>query len=345
MKTENVDITHIHRTILSYLSKPTQPANVPLLVFPPSLWLQRMLQAPPSVDISYDFYILDTWEIVHRYKTDLSIPMHINFVKMPVTTDLPLSDLVFSYFDSLNRLGLPSFCSERPLYQTSNKCAKCNTLFVADPRTDNRMICPRCGVEIECSSHKINHNDSNRVNIQPKYVYIKRTHFLNCINQFQGKQKCDIQPALLDMIRDECRKYRLIDETQSTQQLQYQRVQKKHISMFLKEFDLSKQHYENINLIYHKITGVPLNDISHLTDKLLADFARFNERYAQIIPTNNRKNFNYPFLLYQLLLRHGYTCDPSEFNFLKTTERRSYHDELYQRIFSDLGWSYQSFFD
>jgi hypothetical protein len=124
----------------------------------------------------------------------------------------------------------------------------------------------------------------------------------------------------------------------------YRNVTKEHIFLFVKELKMSK-NYGDINLIHHLITGSPLHDISHLTEKLLNDFEQFVQMHHRQFPNDaERKNFNYQHLLYQLLRRHKYACNPAEFNFLKTIERKYFHDEICRVVFENLGWNYSSLF-
>ena len=186
----------------------------------------------------------------------------------------------------------------------------------------------------------MNHGDSKRINISQKNLYDKRNHFLDCINQFQGTQKYTLSEELIQQIEERLEKYNLVDYNKKTRAQKFARVGKQHVQLILKELGISKEHYENMNLIYHTLTGKPLHDISALKENLLMDFDLFNEHYNRKFPDIEKKTFNYQHLLYQFLCRHKYKCKPSDFNFLKTTERKSYHDDTYRVIFQEIGWNY-----
>ena len=120
------------------------------------------------------------------------------------------------------------------------------------------------------------------------------------------------------------------------------KVSKYHISIFLKEIGYAK-HYEDLNLIYHVITDNKLHDISHLEDVLMEDFDKLSKLYdEEYIKTRKipRKNFiNTQYVLYQLLKRHKYPCNKSDFSFLKTAERKEFHDDICTHLFKKLGWN------
>ncbi len=194
------------------------------------------------------------------------------------------------------------------------------------------------------NSIRLTHNDSKRINICSKYAYDRKSHFLSCINQFQGRHKSGIEPEVIDRIIRELDRYHLVDHTQTVPTERYRNVTKEHIFLFVKELKMSK-NYGDVNLIHHLITGSPLHDISHLTEKLLNDFEQFVAMHHRQFPNDaERKNFNYQHLLYQLLRRHKYPCNPAEFNFLKTIERKAYHDGICRVVFETLGWNYSSLF-
>ena len=58
-----------------------------------------------------------------------------------------------------------------------------------------------------------------------------------------------------------------------------------------------------------------------------------------------RKSFiNSQYVLYQLLIRHKFKCNKSEFNILKTTDRQTFHDEVCKELFKHLGWNFKCLF-
>ena len=88
--------------------------------------------------------------------------------------------------------------------------------------------------------------------------------------------------------------------------------------------------------------------ISHLEPKLLEDFDLLVSQYDKKYKKNkklSRKNFiNTHYVLYQLLRRHKYPCKKSDFNILKSNERKSFHDKICKELFKDLGWNFTTTF-
>jgi len=329
-------------------------------------WYEQCKDKEP--DTLKNFYFLDTVELVEDYKNTLQTPIKISFLDSTPNqrdsnkTNKDKTAIVHKYINKVKEYNMIDYSQLRGNTDLSN-CSNSNlntgfqhqTCSLCDSRnlTESTeftgvIICLDCGIQETtlnlANSIRLNHNDSKRVNICAKYSYDKKSHFLNCINQYQGKQKSGIEPNIITMIENELDKYNLIDHSKKTKRTKFKNVSKEHIFLFVKELRLTKC-YGDINLIHHLITDTPLNDISHLTEKLLQDFDQFVQMHHKLYPTDTeRKNFNYQHLLYQLLTRHKYSCNANEFNFLKTVDRKYYHDEICRTIFENLGWNYSSLF-
>jgi hypothetical protein len=290
------------------------------------------------------FYLLDTSEIVDEYKHMLETPITISFFDTAAPPQISCTtsqkqQLFAQYLQIVNDLVTKYKIQVETVPTThtesTDSCVSCDQSELTESIDfEGIMICTNCGFQDNTrkllSSMKISHSDSERINICSKYTYEKRSHFINCIDQFQGKTKTEIEPAALRLLHDEMTKYRLTPST----------LTKEHVLLFIKDLKLSK-YYGDINIIYHKLTGKELHDISHLIDHLKDDFDTFVKVYYKLYPQETeRRNFNYQQLLFQLLSRHKYPCASSDFNFLKTIERKTYHEDICKQIFEILGWNY-----
>lgn len=300
------------------------------------------------------FYLLDTSEIIEEYTRILDTPITISLFSPPTVTQLEtvsinaskqrlfvqyvqvVSELTSKYgldIDNHDSDHKPSTHPTPSGHDTT--CLSCEQPELAESTEFQGItICTNCGFQDNTkklfSSMKISYSDSERINICSKYTYEKRSHFINCIDQFQGKTKTEIEIGVIDALREEIAKYSLTSEN----------LTKEHVSLFVKDLKLSK-YYGDINILYHKLTGKKLHDITHLMDQLKEDFDTFVKVYYRLYPKDtDRRNFNYQQLLFQLLSRHKYPCTPSDFNFLKTAERKTYHEDICKEVFQELGWNY-----
>jgi len=213
---------------------------------------------------------------------------------------------------------------------------------------NNTMVCGQCGAENNMNQLTFSYKDIDRINITTKYTYDRRVHFRDCINQFQGKQNSTILPEVYDKLIEYFRKHNLVNEDEGVPEAaRYEKITKRHVLIFLKEIECTK-HYEDVNLIYHNITGKKLDDISHLEDALMKDFDilsdLYNERYIKTKKIDRKNFINTHYVLYQLLRRHKYPCSKYDFNLLKTVERKSFHDDICSELFRELSWNFDPCF-
>jgi len=226
-------------------------------------------------------------------------------------------------------------------------CQQCRTAISLD-MLDNQNVCTECGAVIDQYINQVlSYKDIERVNMNAKYTYDRRTHFRDCLLQFQGKQNVTIADNVYTALLGKLIAHALVPDqhAQLPQDMVFEKVTKEHIILFLKDMKCVK-HYEDHVLIFKHLTGKPVPDLSHLEEDLLHDFDQLVESYDKKFKYNNdRKNFiNTQYVLFQLLRRHKYPCQKEDFNILKTIDRKYYHDEICSELFHDLGWNFQPLF-
>lgn len=235
-------------------------------------------------------------------------------------------------------------CPDEPL-----KCPGCSN--ASDFSSfDNQIVCDSCAVVMDQYNQQqsiLSFKDIDRVNMNNKYSYDRKTHFRDCIYQFQGKQNVRIHEDVYKDILEQLVAHSLIpaNYTDLPKEMAFEQVTKEHVFLFLKQTSHVK-HYEDVTLIYHVLTGKPVPDISHLEKQLISDFDLLVEQYdKQYKHHTDRKNFiNTQYILFQLLNRHHYPCSTEDFNMLKTIDRRYYHDEKCSALFDELGWTHRPVF-
>lgn len=291
------------------------------------------------------FYLINVIPVIEEYKNELNKPIHIDFMSNTVQTDNKRKkELYYQYMEIVNQC-FPEYKHILHKKIELKSCTLCSKPL--EQVNQSFYVCKSCGHETQVSQNIFSYKDNERINITKKYTYDRRVHFRDCINQFQGKQQSTISQDVYDKLYKKLEMHGLDDKTKEDKRERFKNVTKQHITMFLKETGYSK-HYEDLNLIYHNITGAPLPDISHLEEKLVQDFDELNELYEKhYIKTKKikRKNFiNTQYVLFQLLRRHKFPCDKNDFNFLKTTERKYFHDTICSELFNILGWNFSNVF-
>lgn len=299
------------------------------------------------------FYEIEFIELQEIYSNELLKRKKISFMGKKSKDFCSKVNIAGLYFDILKKYNLynedmlENLPKKKQVFQKPCKTCKSKNLIETD---QNVEICVNCGTEEEKLQKNINYKDISRVNITNKYYYERRVHFFDTICQFQGKQNATIDEKVYKDLEEQFERHGLLINSTNKKE-KYKNITREHIYIFLKETGHSK-NYEDDLLIFSKITGKKNHDISHLESKLMEDFDEIIKEYDKRYKNNgtgnminNRKSFiNSQIILYQLLKRHKYPCDKSDFNILKTIDRLAFHDTIIEEIFNALGFNFSPLF-
>lgn len=290
-------------------------------------------------DTEYNFYIFETSFLIEKYQEILKTPIKISFVGKSKKESKEKKDIMNQYMNIAKKyITLKE--EEEKIKKVKNKivCPNCDNKKNFDV-DDDIYTCSECDTLIEIMKNNSSYRDIDRINISTKYKYDRKTHFRDCVNQYQGKQNCTIPLNIYEELEDQFEKHHLLIIS-TKKEVKFSNITKEHIHMFLKELGHSK-HYENINLIHYTFTGIKPINLGNLEGKILDDFDVFADLYDKRFKDLDRKNFiNNQGLLYQLLKRHKFTCKQEDFTILKTVDRKLFHDHVCKLLFEELGWNY-----
>jgi hypothetical protein len=293
----------------------------------------------------FNFYIMESTEIIEKYKNILQKPIVFSFFGKRENKQQDKKKIINDYIKIAQKytdinIGV-NLSPNKKIIKICNYC-KSNSLEILE----NEEICLDCGQVTHLSSTNSSYKDSERINMSAKYTYDRKVHFKDCINQYQGKQNVNILPEVYQKLTEQFILHGLLQNSENKIK-KYEKITKKHVFLFLKELGYSK-HYEDVILIHYNLTGKKPDNISHLEPKLLEDFDLLVLQYDKKYKKNNklsRKNFiNTHYVLYQLLRRHKYPCKKSDFNILKSNERKSFHDKICKELFKELNWNFTTTF-
>lgn len=317
--------------------------------------LQKMKENYNDFQTNLHFYIMDVTPILELYKQRLSQPKKISFMVKKDVEQQQVRSIVKKYLEILKQYNI-DYGDLDEIVSKNNKsptkkvgCKQCKSVqeFIFN-EYNNVEICEYCGTQEEKSYKSSCYKDISRINISNKYTYERRIHFKDCINQYQGKQNSTIDPRVYKDIEKQLELHGLLEGKEGDPKtIRFSKINKEHILVFLKETGHSK-NYEDIVLIYHKLTGKKVDDISHIEDKLMEDFDQISNVYDQKFKFTgkiDRKSFiNTQYVLFQLLRRHKYPCKREDFNMLKTLDRKSFHDDIVKEIFEHIGFNFTPLF-
>ena len=303
-----------------------------------------------------NFYVMDVTPLLESYKQMLIAPKKISFMTKKQNDNQDVRTVVKKYLEILKIYNI-DYAELEDIVSSNNKspvkkkeCKKCKSTqeFIYNEYA-NVEICESCGSQEEKAYKSSCYKDISRVNISNKYTYERRVHFKDCINQYQGKQNASIDDKVYKDLETQLELHGIVQTQQQCENMskRFSNVTKEHILLFLKETGHSK-HYEDVVLIYHKLTGKKVDDISHIEDALMEDFDKISNVYDQKFKFTgkiDRKSFiNTQYVLFQLLRKHKYPCKRNDFNMLKTLDRKSFHDDVVKEIFEHLNFNFTPIF-
>jgi hypothetical protein len=297
-------------------------------------------------------YIENTSDIVEQYQKLIAIPVKTSFIKSSVTSkknDQEITLLIDNYLD----ITLELFSDYDIIYNLIKKNIKIanknqsvcecgnDTDFIY--KFNTYRICENCGLETDyiiCTVENSTYNDLQQINLNQRYTYEKICHFKDTVNQFQAKQNKHISDKVFQDLYDMINKHDLIVKNTTDNKIKYSKVTKQHIRDFLYETNNNK-YYEDIQLLWCKITENEPPNITELEKSLFEDFEKLVNAFLSI-PDTNRKNFlNSQYVLKQLLRRYNYFVKDTDLNMLKTPARLREHDEIYEKCCDILNWNFQ----
>ena len=294
----------------------------------------------------YNFYLVNSFSLIEEYKKILKTPIKKNFMGRPLKKNKQKKKIIKSFLSvAANYINIVDIKKSKSKKSPPVVCLNCGNKKDFDIFDKTTYTCLHCFVQQNIMKHNSSYNDIDRVNISSKYMYDRKVHFRDCIKQYQGKQNCTIIPKVYKDLEKQFFLHHLLEGDKSeSNNVRFQNITKNHILMFLKELGYSN-HYENVHLIHFTLTCIKSDDISYLEDKLLDDFDALTELYDKLYKHIDRKNFiNTQYVLYQLLRRHKHPCKKEEFIILKTIDRKFFHDEVCQKLFTELGWNHTPFY-
>ena len=293
-----------------------------------------------------NFYIMDFSELVEQNK--YLIPNKISFMGKSKKQS---NDLSKTYLDILKKYDI-EYKEFEDIIEKNKKIEKkncsCGFSSFINQTEQNLEICENCGKQEEKSYKSLSYKDISRINMSSKYSYERKIHFKDCINQFQGKQNSTIDEKVFKDLEEQFQLHGLlIGDKDTPKKVRFQNITKEHILLFLKENGQSK-HYEDVILIYNRMTGKKVDDISYLENQLMEDFDKISNLYDKKFKFTGkieRKSFiNTQYILFQLLRRHKYPCKKEDFNMLKTLDRKSFHDDIVKELFESLNFNFTPIF-
>jgi hypothetical protein len=201
-------------------------------------------------------------------------------------------------------------------------CTICNTEKSLDT-TLSIMVCNTCANidEVIINCDKPNFKDVP--NDKSQYTYDRRHHFKELINQVQGKESTIIPDSVIEQVKKEIKKHRLLMID----------IHKFEMRNILKKIRLTK-YYEHIANILTKINpSAVIRFTKDEEDKLFYMFNCIQEPFIRFCPETRKNLINYNYIFYKfcqiLKLNDSYK---NYFTLLKSRTKLAQHDKIWKKI-------------
>lgn len=209
-----------------------------------------------------------------------------------------------------------------------NKCGIEKTLR----HDESIFVCHKCGevetvlMDSEIPSHK------DALNEKPKYPYKKINHLIEKLNQFQSKETTVIPQEVYEKIDSEIKK----------QRLDRKNITPKKIKDILRKHKLSN-YYEHHHQIFSKVTGTPPPLLTRETEEKIKNmFKDIQFPFKKYCPKDRSNFLNYSYVLHKIFLILELPNNAKYFPLLKSTEKLRVQDGIWEKICTELGWTFHS---
>jgi hypothetical protein len=241
-------------------------------------------------EVSYGFYIVESIPFLSKYKEILKQPQILSFTKKKNLENPDKQKVIDEYLYIASKYIDLKIVPNKP----NNKkiiCESCGNSknFQID---ENIYICQKCGTVQDVEVHSTSYSDIDRVNMSTKYSYDRKGHFRDTMYRYQAIEKCNIDKKVYKDLTEALKIQGLLEGDEKTsKELRFKNVTRNHILEFLKELGYDNL-YEHSFLIHWELTGQKRNDISHLEEKLMADFNTLVQLYFAIYKDENQVERN-----------------------------------------------------
>lgn len=245
--------------------------------------------------------------------------------------DFNKADIYEEFLHSVNPKELPRTL---PTNKHPNWCDKCDREKIFDS-SEGIIVCHGCGITeyaiVEDS--KQSYSDGHIAMTDSNYFsYKKITHFKECIDQCQGRERTVIPKEVFVNLLEKIKKERINDPSKLTQ---------KKIKEYLRDLGYNK-YYEHSSYILAKLNGqANLTIPPEIVTRLESMFKAVHGAFKNVRP-EDRKNFpSYSYVLHKCIELIG-TCDYLLPNFvlLKSDNKLRNIDRIWEQICNELKWQF-----
>lgn len=227
----------------------------------------------------------------------------------------------------------PTYAPKAKKHDTVYWCHNCNKERKLN-RLEGTIVCTNCGLTDHTiiEDNKQSYSDGMVPQESNYFSYKKITHFRECIEQCQGKERTDIPRQVFEKILEKLREEGIRDRS---------KLNRNKMKEILRELGLNR-YYEHIPFILTKLGGQgPPTIPPHIEDRLEQMFKQIQIAFKKCCP-ENRKNFpSYNYVLHKCVELIG-SCDEllEHFPLLKSKQKLQNMDVIWYNICCITGYDF-----
>ncbi len=240
-------------------------------------------------------------------------------------TDSKNKNIVQKYLSNIDE----SFLDMNSFVYPTDICQHCFKGELIPLDDEGVLICSMCSINVPY----LIENEKPSYKEPPKevcfYAYKRINHLKEIIAQFQGKETTQIPDDVIEQIKQQIKKERILLE-----QLNYYKTKE-----ILKKLGFNK-YYEHIAFIKNKLGIKPPVMSPELEEQLCNLFMEIQVPYNKHCPDYRVNFLNYYFVLYKLLELLGELHYLPDIPMLKDREKLIEQDEIWKKICEELDWEF-----
>ena len=135
-----------------------------------------------------NFYISETTELLEKYKNILNNPIKVNFMGKTTKNNNEKIKIIKEYIDIVSKyIDIENIIENKDMDKNKPEklaCKNCKNHKEFDIIEDNIYVCANCSSQQIIMKNISSYKDIDRINITSKYLYDRKSHFRDCIDQF-----------------------------------------------------------------------------------------------------------------------------------------------------------------
>jgi len=208
--------------------------------------------------------------------------------------------------------------------QTESRC-QCGGYMLSNSGHD---VCDSCGNTVPRGDDTISAVPFGVVVESSRYPYRRAHHFIEWVNQIQGRESTHIAESDIELIKKQMKKERIKPKT----------MDQKRLRLILRVLRLQRL-YEHSAYLLHVLDGVPPPRLSHeLEQQFKAMFNRIQapfERHVKIIAPQRKNFLSYSYVIAQFCKIVNRKDLLQYFTQLKSREKCIIQDRIWKAICTD----------